>query len=125
MVCPRCIKVVSDEFEKLDLTIKKIELGRVKVASKLSIDKIERIPKVLADNGFELIDDKQSLLINKIKTIIIGKIRYSKSTLEAVNWSDYISKEIGKDYSYLSKLFSDVVKILPLKNTSSIRKLKG
>lgn len=108
MVCPRCIKVVTDEFEKLDLTIEKIELGRVEVASELSIDSIERIRKVLADNGFELIDDKQSQLINKIKTIIIGKIHHSKSTLEAVNWSDYISKEIGKDYSYLSKLFSDV-----------------
>jgi len=108
MVCNRCIKVVTDEFEKLDLNIEKIELGKVEVASELSLDSIEQIRKVLADNGFELIDDKKSKLIDRIKTIVIEKIHYEKSTLEAVNWSDYISKEIGKDYSYLSKLFSEV-----------------
>lgn len=108
MVCNRCIKVVADEFEKLDLNIEKIELGRVDVASELSLDSIEQIRKVLADNGFELIGDKKSQLIDKIKTIIIEKIHHSKRTLEAVNWSDYISIEIRKDYSYLSKLFSEV-----------------
>ena len=108
MVCPRCIKVVTDEFEKLGLNIEKIELGKVEIASELSDDSIEQIRKVLADNGFELIDDKKSQLIDKIKTIIIEKIHYSKSTLGTVNWSNYISKEIGKDYSYLSKLFSSI-----------------
>ena len=108
MVCPRCIKVVTDEFEKLDLNVEKIELGRVEVASELSLDSIEQIRKVLADNGFELIDDKKGQLIDEIKTIIIQKIHHSKSTLEAVNWSDYISKIIRKDYSYLSKLFSSI-----------------
>jgi len=108
MVCNRCIKVVTDEFEKLDLNIDEIELGKVKVSSQLTQDKIEEAREVLADNGFELIDDKKSQLIDRIKTIVIEKIHYPKSTLEAVNWSDYISKEIGKNYSYLSKLFSEV-----------------
>lgn len=108
MVCNRCIKVVTDEFNKLGLNIDEIELGKVKVSSQLTLDKIEAIRKVLDENGFELIDDKKRQLIDKMKTIIIQKIHYSTSTLEVINWSDFISKEIGKDYSYLSKLFSEV-----------------
>jgi len=108
MVCNRCIKVIKDEFEKLDLTIKDIELGRVNVASELSQDSINHIRKVLADNGFELIDDKKSQLIDRIKTLIIEKIHHTKNSLETINWSGYIAKEVGHDYSYLSKLFSSV-----------------
>lgn len=108
MVCNRCIKVVQDEFTKLNLNIKKIELGKVSVSSQLSNDKIEEIKKVLNDNGFELIDDKKSKLIDRIKTIIIERIHYSESGFESLNTSEYISKELGHNYSYLSNLFSSV-----------------
>jgi AraC-like DNA-binding protein len=108
MVCNRCIKVVRDEFAKLDLGIEEIELGKVNVSSQLSNDKIEEIRKVLDENGFELIDDKKSKLIDAIKTLIIEKIHYSENAFESKNSSDYIAKELGYDYSYLSNLFSSV-----------------
>ncbi len=106
MVCNRCIKVVTDEFAKLDLNIEEIELGKVSVSSPLSKDKIEEIRKVLDENGFELIDDKKSKLIDSIKTLIIKMVHYSGEPVVTVNNSDYISKELGYDYSYLSNLFS-------------------
>ena len=108
MVCNRCIKVVKEEFTKLDLTIEEIELGKVSVASQLSSNKIEAVRKVLDENGFELIDDKKSKLIDRIKTIIIEKIHYSETGFESVNASDYLAKKLGHDYSYLSNLFSSV-----------------
>lgn len=108
MVCNRCIKVVKDEFAKLNLNIKEIELGKVSVSSQLSADKIEAIRSVLEENGFELINDKKSKLIENIKTIIIEKIHYTENSFESINSSDYIAKEIGYDYAYLSKLFSSV-----------------
>ncbi|MCH1437579.1 MAG: helix-turn-helix domain-containing protein [Flavobacteriales bacterium] len=108
MVCNRCIKVVQDEFAKLDLDIEEIELGKVNVSSQLSNDKIEEVRKVLDENGFELIDDKKSKLIDRIKTIIIERTHYSESGFESLNTSEYISKELGHDYSYLSNLFSSV-----------------
>lgn len=108
MVCNRCIKVVKDEFAKLDLVIEEIELGKVNVSTQLSNDRIKEVRKVLDDNGFELIDDKKSKLIDRIKTIIIERIHYSDTGFESLNSSEYLSIELGHDYSYLSNLFSSV-----------------
>jgi len=108
MVCNRCIKVVKDEFTNLNLNISEIELGKVIVASQLTQVKIEEVRNALDENGFELIDDKKSKLIERIKTITIERIHYSESVFESLNTSKYLSKELGHDYSYLSNLFSSV-----------------
>ena len=108
MVCNRCIKVVKDEFAKLNLQIEAIELGEVRVSSILSTTQISEIKNVLTDNGFELIDDKKSKLIDSIKTLVIEKIHHSQEVPETINTSDYIAKKLGYDYSYLSNLFSSV-----------------
>lgn len=108
MVCNRCIKVVKEELEKLELHIQHIELGRVEVSSELLPDKLQQLRKVLEENGFELVDDKKSQLIDRIKTLIIEKVHYSESSYDSMNSSDYLAKELGYDYSYLSKLFSSV-----------------
>lgn len=108
MVCNRCIKVVKDEFARLHLTIEEIELGKVSVSSSLSKEKVDEVRKVLDENGFELIDDKKSQIIDRIKTLVIEKIHYSAHDFESVNTSDFLSKELGHDYSYLSNLFSSV-----------------
>lgn len=108
MVCNRCIKVVTDEFEKLDLDIQEIELGKVQVASNLSDEMMEKVRTVLNAHGFDVIDDKKGKLIDGIKTIIINRIHHSSELLTSINTSDYISNEMGYDYSYLSHLFSSV-----------------
>lgn len=108
MVCNRCIKVVKDEFEKLDLKIETIELGKVCISSQLNEAKLSEIREMLDENGFELIDDKKSKLIDRIKTLVINMIHYQKEVSVSINSSDFISREIGYDYSYLSNLFSSV-----------------
>lgn len=108
MVCNRCIKVVKDEFTKLDIEITEIELGRVNISTPLSSETLEAVKEVLNENGFELIDDKKSQLIDRIKTIIIEHIHYHKEGNAPVNPSEYISREVSYDYSYLSNLFSSV-----------------
>lgn len=108
MVCNRCIKVVKDEFEKLDVKIETIELGKVCVSSQMDEAKLSEIREMLDENGFELIDDKKSKLIDRIKTLVIEMIHYQKEVLASINSSEFISREIGYDYSYLSNLFSSV-----------------
>ncbi|WP_321374020.1 helix-turn-helix domain-containing protein [uncultured Draconibacterium sp.] len=108
MVCNRCIKVVKEELEKLDIQIEAIELGKVDIPESLTQEQTEEVRSVLNDNGFELIDDKKSQLIDRIKTIIIEKIHYSKEEKEPVNFSDVIASDVSHDYSYISKLFSSV-----------------
>ncbi|MCU4157021.1 AraC family transcriptional regulator [Carboxylicivirga sp. A043] len=108
MVCNRCIKVVNDEFEKLNLPIISIELGVVEVDDELSGIQLLEVKEVLQDNGFELIDDKKGQLVDSIKTLIIERIHHNENVGETVNSSSYLSSTLGYDYSYLSKLFSSV-----------------
>ena len=107
MVCPRCIKVVREELEKLDIVINSIALGEVETLlpkEKLPIDKIT---KVLKGNGFELIDDSISRTIEKIKKIIISVIQeYEDENLTKINFPSQIASEINKEYSSLSSIFS-------------------
>lgn len=108
MVCNRCIKVVGEELEKLGIDVTSIELGNVELKKPLDKKEIAKVKEVLSENGFELIDDKKSLVIEKIKTLVIELIHYQKEKSQRINYSDFISSEIGYDYSYLSNLFSSV-----------------
>jgi len=111
MVCNRCVKAVQNEIIKLQLSIKSIELGKVTVAEKISDKQRETLRIVLLENGFELIDDRKSQLVDAIKTLVIEKVHHSNSVDETINTSAYLSDKLGFDYSYLSKLFSAVVGI--------------
>ena len=104
----RCIKVVKEEISKLGFQIKDIELGKVELNKVLNKAEYQTIKQVLSENGFELIDDKKSRIIAEIKTIIIELVHYNKEKAKHINSSDFIAKEIGYDYSYLSNLFSSV-----------------
>ena len=63
MVCNRCIKVVREELEKLDYTVKNIELGEVIIASDKKKFQLDKIKKSLEENGFELIDSRNANII--------------------------------------------------------------
>ena len=108
MVCNRCIKVVREELTGLGFTIKSIELGEVILNKPVSQEDADKIRQALAENDFELIDDKKSWIINKIKTLIIEYIHHDKEKPDFVNISDFLARETGYDYSYLSNLFSSV-----------------
>ena len=108
MVCNRCIRVVRDELEKLNISPRSIELGKVEFEEPLSEAERVRLIAVLDENGFELIEDKKSAIISEIKSLIIKLVHYQKEMDKHVNLSDFISKEIGYDYAYVSHLFSSV-----------------
>ena len=108
MVCNRCIKVVKDELTGLGYSIKSIVLGEVSIKEELAESSLQQIRQVLSDNGFELIDDRKSQIINRIKTLIIEFIHYDRKKPEHLNISDFLANELSHDYSYLSNLFSSV-----------------
>ena len=108
MVCNRCIKVVKEEISNLGFHIVTIELGKVELSHLPDKKELNKIRDVLSKNGFELIDDKKSKLIDRIKTLIIEIIHYEKEITRHVNSSEFLSKDLGYDYSYLSNLFSSV-----------------
>ena len=85
MVCNRCIRAVQEEIESLGFTIKDIELGEVVLNEETEAGDLDRIDRILAENGFELIKDKRSEMINRIKTLIIEYIHYDKEKPHQVN----------------------------------------
>lgn len=110
MVCNRCIKVVREEFEKLGLSILDIQLGEVTVAGEsIPLDKIKT---VLSENGFELVEDKKAVLINRIKSLIIELVYSEDLEDSGLRFSDYITERLEMyDYQYLSSLFSSIENI--------------
>lgn len=108
MVCSRCIMVVRQVFGELGYPPSAITLGEVETAETISTEKLPVLREKLTGYGFELIDDSKSQLIEKIKTLVIEAIHYRKEDDLKVNYSDYIAANLGKDYHYLSNLFSDV-----------------
>ena len=107
MVCNRCIMVVQNELEKLGLPVKQVELGEVELERKLSAGEKENITAALSPLGFEVIDDKKSRIIEKIKTTIIDLVHHQDGSMQQ-NLSDVLRSKLHQDYSHLSTLFSDV-----------------
>jgi AraC-like DNA-binding protein len=97
---------VKDELRKLGLHCVIVELGKVEILEKISKEQRSLLKFNLHKSGLELMDDKKSILIEKVKTIIIEMIHYSTEFAD-VNYSDYISKKLGLDYTYLSNIFSE------------------
>jgi len=108
MVCDRCIKVVRGVFQKLGYDIKRIELGEVELIGPHQINENE-LKLSLTKQGFELLDDDNSRMVNKIKSIIINQVHYSEdSAPPQENLSQILEQEIGRDYSSLSGVFSTI-----------------
>ena len=107
MVCSRCKMVVKSELEKLGLTPIIVDLGEVEIKeNNIELTK-ENLLKVLHSLGFDLIDDKKSKTIEKIKNLITDLVQYKNNEIK-LNLSDYLSQHLQQDYSTLSNLFSEV-----------------
>ena len=106
MVCNRCIIVVRQELEKLGFDPVSITLGEVRLKENPTPEQLQSVRNALLAVGFELIDDKKSQLIEQVKGLIIDVVHHQKKLKS--NLSDYLAMQIGKDYSYISNLFSEV-----------------
>ncbi len=107
MVCDRCIKVVRDELEALDLVVEQVELGSAQVEGELSVEKEQEVRARLQANGFDLLEDLRLVLVENIKKLIIDEVQHLKGKKPAsMNFSEYLSQKCGYEYSYLSHLFS-------------------
>lgn len=107
MVCDRCKMVVKETIEKLGLTALAVELGEVELNHPLTDTEKQALNHALQQLGFDLIDDKKSRLIEKIKLIMLELVRQKDGEMTA-NLSDMLSARLHHDYNYLSNLFSEV-----------------
>ncbi len=107
MVSLRCKMMVKEELKKMGIHYVFLDLGVVEILEEITQEQREELKTNLLKSGLELLDDNRSILIEKIKNVIIEMIHYSDE-LPDLNYSDYISRKLDLDYTYLSNLFSEV-----------------
>jgi AraC-like DNA-binding protein len=106
MVSLRCIMLVREILENLGLYDAKVDLGVIEIRENFSAEQRQQLTDNLLEFGLELIEDKKSMLIEKIKNVITEMIHYSNN-LPKTNYSEFISKRTGYDYTYLANIFSE------------------
>ncbi|HKK45819.1 MAG TPA: AraC family transcriptional regulator [Balneolaceae bacterium] len=106
MVCEHCGEVLESKLTEAGFPVKKIELGKLELQQPIDEEKFKTLSKVVRQNGFEIISDNNSQLVEQIKHLIIDIIHRRKKP--DGNLSDFIKERIHKDYQHVSRLFSSV-----------------
>lgn len=107
MVCIRCQMVVKSELEKLGLRYCNVKIGEAEIIDTVEPQQLEQLDITLKKAGLLLMDDKKSILVEKIKNAIIELVHYREDQIK-VNLSDHLSEKLTYDYTYLANLFSEV-----------------
>jgi AraC family transcriptional regulator len=108
MVCDRCKMVVRQELESLHLPYKNVDLGQVELVHEPSAEQLQELREHLQKQGFELLDDKKTKTVERIKTEIVSLIHGKDAGEFNLKLSAMLEEKIGIDYHYLSSLFSSV-----------------
>jgi AraC-like DNA-binding protein len=106
MVSTRCKMAVKDVLKNMGLHFILVDLGEVEVMEEISAEQRQQIKIGLHRSGLELMDDKKAILIEKIKNAVVEMVHHSDEIIKT-NFSDFISKKLDRDYTYLANLFSE------------------
>lgn len=101
MVCARCKKAVRELIEKHRGELIDLQLGRAVIRAEDTFDTVN-FEKDLRTNGFELMENPESKLIEAIKIHLLNLVQSSDQTQ---NFSAYLKTKMNRDYSVLSKTF--------------------
>lgn len=106
MVCKRCQMVVTSELEKLGVHHIDVKIGEAEFDEHLLPEQLNHLNNELQKAGLILMDDKKSILVEKIKSAIIEVVHFSEEQIK-MNLSDFLSEKLDYDYTYLANLFSE------------------
>lgn len=106
MVCDRCIQAVQKRLEEEGFKVKDIDLGTAQISPEPTAIQLQELKIALTTLGFDLIDDNRSKLVERIKNRIVQTVHHAES-LENINFAELLSEHLYKEYSYLSRTFSD------------------
>ncbi len=109
MVCHRCILTVENILKNIGIAYEKVIIGEIHLQENITTNKTDELREALSRTGLELIDNKTTSMIEKIKQLVIKKARNEASEKDAeLKLSAYLSKHLHHEYTYLSSLFSSV-----------------
>jgi YesN/AraC family two-component response regulator len=106
MVSLRCKMMVQHELTMMGLHEVSVDLGRVVIEENISNKQREQLGSALHESGLELLEDKQEILIERVKNVVTEMVHYAEDA-PTVNFSVFLSEKLGYDYVYLANLFSE------------------
>ena len=106
MISAPCKMFVKDELNKLGINYSAVNLGEIDLSDNLTLFQQENLKNSLTKYGFELLSDKRTILIEKIKSIVIEMIYYTDDRIN-VKHSYILSEKLNLNYNYLAKIFSE------------------
>ncbi|WP_063850941.1 AraC family transcriptional regulator [Flammeovirga sp. SJP92] len=126
MVCPRCVQAVWNILDKNDVMVDRVELGVAYLQLPLQPEQRDNVTKDLENLGFEILDDRQSILVEKIKNLIHDKFQNLSQQQWNRTFSSELEETLKRDYSTISHLFSSTegVTIEKYLNQQKIEKVK-
>lgn len=107
MVSNRCKTAVKEDLKRLGLHFIMVDLGEVEIMENISEEQREQVKIALLNSGFELMDSKRAVLIEKIKNTVIEMVHHSDDLIKT-NFSNFLSEKLNHDYTYLANLFSAI-----------------
>lgn len=107
MISARCKLIVEAELEKAGLKCISIDQGTVEVQGTISPEQMHSVGIGLLSYGLELLDDKKSILFERIKDVIAEVIYHSDSSKKP-NFPEYLGTRLNYNYTYLANVFSEI-----------------
>jgi AraC family transcriptional regulator len=125
MVCPRCITSVEQLLKSNNLQVKYVRLGEVALEKKPTDRQLKMFTQELLETGFELLDDQKTQLIEQVKNLLIQKVQKG-NVEEHLSLTKFVGEKVFKDYSAVSKLFSQLegITLEQFFNLQKIEKVK-
>ncbi len=110
MVCTRCEMAVARILDDLHIPYTSMKLGEVDSAHPLSDEKLKDLNQELRKMGFEILGDAAQQQMEAVKNHIVQEIA-GQDIPEDFMLSEFVSSRMNREYSSVSKLFSQHVGI--------------
>lgn len=104
MVCPRCSESIERTLNKLKINFDSVSIGEIKFSEKINANLLVELEQKLNEKGFTILKDEKLIIVEKVKNLIHVKV--ANMTFRSEKFSDEISKNLGYNYSYVSRVFS-------------------
>ena len=104
MVCPRCIESIEGTLNKLKIDFDSISIGEVELSEKINNNLFIELEQKLNEKGFTILKNEKLIIVEKVKNLIHVKV--ANMTFSSEKFSVEISKNLGYNYSYVSRVFS-------------------
>jgi AraC family transcriptional regulator len=105
MVCNCCIRLLKKELDIDGIRVHNIKLGTIELSYAPEKVTLKMVEGMLEEFGFEIISDKEKILVEQIKQAMIELIHNSTYNAMVRN-SDYLVERFNMSYPYISSLFS-------------------